>query len=242
MRIFEVATDFDLTGIDMTSAETFVQSMSRIPRERVVVLNNEFVKRREQHDAQYSSLTKLYHGAPERSRVGDRYLDIHGEIVRDGFKLTKGRRTIGLGDYLVDNLGIFLSDSKSIAQFFGDNRDDHGRGRVIECRVDTRRLYDSSVAKGEIAAVGLSLINEYKGTTKTKLALRDWWWLVDQPELVNMVQQTGFTGILFKETTGVRRAANSFDGHTFFIFDPKSIHIETRYTIASFYEELKRDL
>ncbi len=236
------AVDVNLDGVDMTSMETFVQSMPRLPREQVVALNNVLLARRSEHEKKFSGMATLYHGAPERAFDSDKKLiNIHADITTNGFKLTKGRRGGAFGStYFVENLGIFLTDSKPLAHFFGNNRDDHGRGRVIECKTDISRLLDSSTAKGELLKLGCALLNKYNGTTKTRLALRDWWWLVDQQRFVDYIKALGHTGIKFKEETSVRRNANAFDGHTYFIFDPASIHVQTTYTVGMFYEELKR--
>lgn len=242
MRIDEIEAP-DLTGIDMTSVQTFVDSMRRIPRERVVALNDILLAKREEYAAQFASMTTLYHGAPERPyKSADRTLNVYDEIMANGFKLTQGRRSIGgMGALeVVDNLGIFLTDSKTLAHFFGDNRDDHGRGRVITCKVDTSRLLESSKARGTIVKLGCELVNQYNGTTKTRLAMRDWWWLVDRKPFVDAIKAEGYTGVRFQEDVAVRRSANAFDGHTYFIFDPTTIHIKTDYTIAMLYDDLKK--
>ncbi len=56
--------------------------------------------------------TILYHGSPHKI---------------EKFKLTKGARSGGIFGYReVENLGVFLTDEKKIAKFFGDNRVDMG--------------------------------------------------------------------------------------------------------------------
>jgi len=243
MRITDLER-VNLDGIDMTNVDTFMDSLRRIPRDRVVALNSAMLAKREEFMNQFTGLTTLYHGAPENGLGADnKLINIHQEIMANGFQLTRGRRGGAFGsNYFVENLGIFLSDQKNLAQFFANNRDERGYGKVIECKVDTTRLLDSGMAKGDLVKLGVTLLNKYNGTSKTKLAMKDWWWLVDQPAFVNRIKQDDHTGVKFKENASVRRSANAFDGHTFFIFDPSSIHIKTGYSITMFYEDLKKGL
>jgi hypothetical protein len=243
MRIAEVENSLNLDGIDMTSVQTFMDSLRSVPREQVVALNDVLKDKRSEYEARFDGLTTLYHGAPERPYAGDRKLNVYNEIMNNGFKLTQGRRSIGgMGALIVvDNLGIFLTDSKSLAIFFGNNRDDHARGRLITCKVDTTRLLESAKARGPLVKLGCELVNQYNGTAKTRLAMKDWWWLVDRKPFIDAIKAEGYTGVLFQEEVSVRKSANAFDGHTYFIFDPATIHVKTEYTITMFYNDIKRD-
>lgn len=104
----------------------------------------------------------------------------------------------------------------------------------------------------DIKRVGLRLIlrrggagrvnNDYNGSKLKSIADRDWFWLLDQTEIVNMIKNKGYTGVQFREGAATKRLAGVKDGHTYLIFDPASIQIKERdgMTIKDFYEWLAR--
>lgn len=238
MRICEIITENItsdmLSGIDLTNVNTFITSLNRAPKDQVRALNDVLLKKRQEIAAPYATWTKLYHGTTE---------PITKEIMTNGFQLTKGQRSVGsLGaTIMVDNQGIFLTDSIKLAHFFGGNRADYKPHQVITTLVDTSRVLDSDEASMKLRKLGLSLVNRYKGTTKTRLAIRDWWWLVDNSDFVAAIKAEGYSGVRFKEDAVVRRDANAFDGHTYCIFDVSKIKIEKQIgmTVNQFYEWLK---
>lgn len=187
----------------------------------------------------------LYHGSP------------NSEI--DEFQRTKGTRALGFmgATYDVDNQGIFFSDSKSYAHFFGQNRSD-GEDRYVRnptiysAYVNADRVFDlTNVTKLPInlKKIGLQLINQYEGTNKKKLANFDVWWLLDQPFFIEKIKEMGFTGVKFKESYSIQKKVSksyniSGPGNTYLIFDPKLILIKNNKNdlinnIDSLYEYLR---
>jgi hypothetical protein len=242
MRIAQIIREslFDpmlLDGVDMTTYENFMASLGRIPRDQLVKLNDILKSQRAEVETKYAGWTTLYHGTPPK---------LYEIIKKDGFKLTQGKRTVGgMGaTIIVDNQGIFLTDSPNIAAFFGSNRSDNGQYQVINTQVDTSRVMDSDKADLELRKLGLALVNKYNGTVKTKLALKDWWWLVDKVEFINQIKSGGHTGVRFKEEASTRKAANAFDGHTYCIFDLSTIRIMGSGVVStqSFYGWLKTNM
>lgn len=199
-----------------------------------MALNDILLQQREAAEAPHRSWTTLYHGTTEK---------IYETIMQDGFRLTQGRRAVGgMGaTIIVNNQGIFLADSANLASFFGGNRSDNNQHKVIKTQVDTSRIMDSSAADVKLRKLGLDLLSAYNGLSKTKLAIRDWWWLVDQSAFVEVIKQGGHTGVRFKEDTSVRRQANAFDGHTYCVFDLATIRIPeiSGVSMQDFYHWLK---
>tara|TARA_R110000868_G_scaffold12456_25_gene59638 strand:+ start:1660 stop:2241 length:582 start_codon:yes stop_codon:yes gene_type:complete len=127
----------------------------------------------------------LYHGTESKIAV---------DILDNGFKIGKGRRSGFMGsENIVDNLGIFLTDSKKAASFFGNNRSERGDFVVIKTCASLNKVLDlSSIDKMplEIKKTGLTIINDYEGSSKTKLAGRDIWWLLDKKDFVEKNKTT----------------------------------------------------
>jgi hypothetical protein len=224
-------------GTDLSTFERFMQSLSRIPKEQLQRLNGLLLRKREE-SAPQSGWLKVFHGTPH---------DRSADITSNGFKLTKGGRSGAFGSInYVDNLGIFLTDCSRMADFFGANRNDGDlRGhKVLECFIDPSHIADFASIPADVKRTGLARLNQYNGTTKTSIAVRDWWWLLDQPEFVEALKGKGFSGVRFKEETSVRRRCGNMDAHTYFVFDPASIHITQKegWTIQRFYEWVKNEV
>ena len=169
----------------------------------------------------------LHHGSP------------NAEI--DEFKLTKGKRSLGFmgATYDIDNQGIFFSDSKSYAHFFGQNR-----SQAQDRYVSNPRIYDAYVNLDKVLdltdhtkmpinlkKIGLQLLNKYEGTNKKKLANMDIWWLLDKPLFIEQIKEAGFTGVIFKEAHSIKKEVLkhykvSGTGNTYLIFYPQLILIK----------------
>jgi hypothetical protein len=227
-----------LQDVDMSSYESFNKSLSKIPREQLMQLSGVLDQMREKIRKPHAGYIELYHGAPQK----------HAEDIRkNGFKITKGKRSGGITgleyEEEVDNQGIFLTDSKPMAQFFGSNRSDYENDwKMFTCYVDSTKIVSSDNMALDIKRVGLRLINDYNGSKLKSIADRDWFWLLDQTEIVNMIKNKGYTGVQFREGAATKRLAGVKDGHTYLIFDPASIQIKERdgMTIKDFYEWLAR--
>jgi hypothetical protein len=220
-----------LDNINLLSFQSFMDSLNRVPREQVQSLQAILTKMQRELRQPHAGYTELYHGTTNQ---------LADTIVKSGFILTQGRRGgfMGLTNY-VDNQGIFLTDTKSLAHYFGSNRSDGHPGdyRLITCYTDTSHVMQISQAPRTVVRLGLKLINDYNGTNVRKIAEREWWWLLDQKPFVAALRAEGFTGAQFKEAAPIRRASQSPDAHTVLIFDPTAIKIAelTKITIKDFY-------
>jgi hypothetical protein len=59
-----------------------------------------------------------------------------------------------------------------------------------------------------------------------RLAIRDWWWLLDRPEFVEALKQHGYSGVRFRESAYINRATGSVAGNSYLIFDPSGITVK----------------
>jgi hypothetical protein len=224
-------TTLPLDGIDLSSFQNFINSLKRIPREQIQALQAILADMQRKLRQPHGGYAELYHGTTNQ------FADI---IAKSGFVLTQGRRGgfMGLTTY-VENQGIFLTDTKSLAHYFGSNRSDGHPGdyRLITCYTDVSHVMQIGQASRPIVRLGLKLINDYNGTNVRKIAEREWWWLLDQKAFVAALRAAGFSGAQFKEAAPIRRASQSPDAHTVLIFDPTAIKIAqlTKITIENFY-------
>ena len=213
--------------IDLSTFETFMASMKKLPRDELIRFNEMMIAERERRR---QGLTKLYHGTSPKA----------AQNIRDqGFQLTKGQRSGFMGAIdEVDNQGIFLTDAESLARYFGGNRSEfEGDHKLLEVYVDTSRVLDATgKVPRELHRLGAKLINDYEGTKFRSIPAQEWWWVLDQPEFVNAVKQMGYTGVKFQESKAVRNEGG--EGNTYLIFDPSSIH-QLSFTVEDFYEWLK---
>ena len=224
-------------GLDLTSFETFMNSLRRVPKEQVEALNALLMQKREEANRHLSGLTELYHGAPDHHAH---------DIKTNGFKLTTGERGSFMGGVReVQNQGIFLTDSKAMAGYFGSNRSKYGNDyKTLPCYVDTSHVLDYERAPRSIVHLGLKILNEYHGSTLTKIPKGEWWWLLDEPEFVDALKGAGFTGVKFQEHIAIRREINqSFNGdattaYTYLIFDPSMVKQRKGISVEDFYEML----
>jgi len=159
----------------------------------------------------------LYHGSPQ------------DKIAHQGFQVTMGQRSSGFmgASYSVQNQGVFMTDSKEMANYFGSNRSDGGRNyRVYTAYANLDHVFDTT--KGmplEFRKVGLKLINDYYGKKKTKLAESDIWWLLDRPEFVQLVKGAGYTAVKFKEDYAIRKQTSKA-AFSYLVFDPSHLVVK----------------
>jgi hypothetical protein len=236
MRYIQILTEttLPLDGIDLSSFQNFLNSLKRVPREQVSELQKILTDMQRKLRQPHEGYAELYHGTPN---------NIADIIIKNGFRLTQGRRGgfMGLTNH-VDNQGIFLTDQKSLAHYFGSNRSDGHPGdyRLITCYTDISHVLRIDQAPRPIIRFGLKMINDYNGTNVRKIAQQQWWWLLDQKPFVDALKAAGYTGAKFQEAAPIRRASQSPDAHTFLIFDPTTIKIAelTKITIEDFYKWL----
>lgn len=237
MRFYELlsedqsVSDEVLDRIDVSSWDAFNNSLRRLTREQVQELQKIMTKTR---DGQVpENALKLFHGAP---RVAAE------DIKKNGFKLTKGRRSGFMGAINhVENQGIFLTDAKGLAGYFGSNRSEYGHDyEVLTCYVEPSGIADISSIPRPIIRWGLEALQRWDGVKRTRIPMREWWWLLDKPEFVNQIKAEGFTGIRFREDKTVLKAANrefnSAEGHTYMIFDPSMIRVEGKDIIRTVHD------
>jgi hypothetical protein len=224
----------DMSGLDMSSYEAFTDSLRRAPKDKLQALNALLMQKREEAQKPLEGLTPLYHGTPRH---------LAAEIKASGFALTKGQRGGFLGSIrTVQNQGVFLTDSKELANYFGSNRAESGANYdVLRCYVDTSKVLDYARSPVSVRKLGLRLVQEEYGTSTTSLIQAHWWWLLDQPEFVDHLKALGATGIKFPETIEIRKLANAKAAWTYMIFDPSMIKQPHHHglTIQDFYEWLK---
>lgn len=166
--------------------------------------------------------TILYHGSPDKI---------------EKFKLTKGVRSGGIFGYReVENLGVFLTDEKKIAKFFGNNRADRGYSEIYTVFVDLGNVLDFEKLPPDIKKLGNYLLRRWQGK-RYDISRDNFWLLLDMPDFVNEVKKK-YDTIIFKEAKKTFKAINVSSGYTYFIIDPKNIEIYNPLT----YDELKGNI
>jgi hypothetical protein len=207
--------------VGITSVEQLQQAlkvMDKIDREEIARFVQAVNVEHYAHLVHSRNPVLLYHGSDK-------------ELTK--FELTTGRRSGFMGsEYAVTNLGIFLSDSKGVAAFYGDNRSKYGRGLTHHVYANLDNLLDISDLKSlpkALRTIGLKLVNAHYGTKKSALAIADVWWLLDRLEFVQAIKTAGYNSIKFKETPAIQREiAKTYKvetQYTFMVFDPKDLAI-----------------
>jgi hypothetical protein len=174
----------------------------------------------------------LYHGTGK-----------YKDILDNGFKITKGERSGFMGGINeVDNQGIFLTDNKTVAHFFGENRA-YRNYDVIHVYANLKNCLDFTDLKNiplDIKKLGLFLINEYEGTNKKTLARRDIWWLLDIKEFVDLLKNKGYDSVRFKEDYKIKIPQES---NTYLVFDTNNLTIKKPIikNLQDFYEYIKNN-
>ncbi len=225
---------FNTNGLKLDTFENFMDSLKYIPKEQLEELQAQLRDINKELMLPLHGLAKLYHGTPT---------DIAQIIDREGYKLTMGQRGGFMGAINhVMNKGIFLTDSKRLAIYYGSNRSKYGQDyKVLECYVDTTHILDCDKAPLDIRKLGIELMFKWDGIKRTKIPVAEWWWLLDHDEFVNLIKGHGYTGVRFKEDKAMRKQADDVMAHTIMIFNPSDIKELKNYTmnVRQFYEHLK---
>jgi len=167
--------------------------------------------------------TILYHGSPE---------------IIDKFKLTKGKRSGFLGStHEVDNLGIFLTDSKRLANYFGENRSNYKAYRVYTVGVELGKILDMSKSTNipmSARKIAVGLIEDYDGQRypTSRIPRSYQWWLLDKPEFVEELKKY-FDTIKYQEEFNILKEAGDTKAYTYFVFDPDRIRIAKKGIIKA---------
>ena len=177
---------------------------------------------------------ELYHGAPPQNAK-----NIHA----NGFELTIGKRSGFMGSTnIVDNQGIFLTDKKEMAHYFGDNRNnEYGVSHVVfTAHVDPKTITTFEQMSLRVRKLGADILEQWDGKKYRNIPQSYQWWLLDKPEFVEALKEEGFTGVKFRETIAVRRSANGgTEALTYLIFDPKDILLIRKAKNEDFYNWMK---
>lgn len=234
-----------LQGVKLTSFQEFMDSLRWVPREQVQALQQILDRLKAETQRPGPGWIQLWHGAPNK---------IADLIHAGGFQLTQGQRAnpfMGGFNYPVQNLGIFLTDNKNHADYFGSNRADPEHDyRVLSCFVDVSNVVDISQISKDVIRMGRDFLNSEYGTKpRRQIKQEDWWELFDNPQIIQELR-AHYTGVRFPESKAIFRAAaarfnNPVPGpsYTYMIFDPSTIRVANRDTISglkSFYEWLRK--
>jgi len=211
-----------LAGIKST--EDLSQKLKQMPREEVQTIQDEINKINQKYKSQFSGMVTLYHGTTNA---------IAEKIKKSGFKLTQGVRSGFLGsEKNIKNQAIFLSDDKSLARAYGANRDPHeGRdAQVLEVKADIKNTLDmtkwGSQIPLEIRKMALKILSDYEGKKIRKPAQEDMYWMIDQPEIVQVIKDEGYDSIRFSESRTTKKTLDIMgSGDTIAVFDPSKLHI-----------------
>jgi hypothetical protein len=167
----------------------------------------------------------LFHGSPHNI---------------EKFELTKGARSGGIFSYReVDNLGVFLTNNKKIAKFFGDNRVNHktkSYSEIYTVFVDLGNILHFENLPPDIKKLGNYLLYKWKGK-RYDISRYNFWLLLDMPDFINEVKKK-YDTIIFKEGKHIFKDAGTDSGETYFIIDPNRIEIYKPLT----YDELKKNI
>tara|TARA_Y100000310_G_scaffold72876_1_gene69027 strand:+ start:2865 stop:3584 length:720 start_codon:yes stop_codon:yes gene_type:complete len=231
MNWYRQAQETSVNQLDLSSFDAFRNSLAKLPKSQLDTMQKEFDVLRQEATQLDPEWIELYHGSPIQKAQN---------IKDQGFELGEGQRTGFMGSTkTVNNQGIFLTDNKPLANYFGSNRSTYGNDyEILTSYVDSTNIMDFNNAPREIVKLGLQIINTYENTKKTRLAQRDWWWLLDQEEFISSIKQHGFTGVKFIESYAINRSAGSQGGYSYLIFDPNTIKIkdkDIRFTLQDYY-------
>ncbi len=185
-------------------------------------------------------LTKFIGGPEDNYRRNGRTILYHGTPDDiDNFEFTKGTRNIGGGNKEVDNLGVFLTDNKKLADFFGNDRAEGkytSRYNTYIVYVDLGRVLDYQTLPPNLKKIANLELHNYHGK-RQNISPTNFWWLLDNPEFINEVKKN-YDTIVFDEQKKVFKLAKLNSGRTYFILDPSKIE---KYKPLTF-EELKNNI
>lgn len=163
------------------------------------------------------------------------------------FELTEGKRSGFLGsENTVKNQAIFVSDNKSVADFYGKNRAyvQGGQPRLIEAVIPNKNIIDISKSlPTEVKNKALSLIQKWEGgKIKTSIPVSRQNWLLDQPEFVKLLKDKGYIGAKLNEGSVLKSDKYTLKtkggNYTYAIFDP--INVKTKEQLIEIWNKANR--
>jgi len=186
----------------------------------------------------------LYHGSPLM------------DLDTQGLRPAKGRRSLGfLGAVKeVENLAVFLTDSRRLAELYAQNRSDRHEYRVYEVYANLDHLLDMTDVRRlptSLKKLGASAAQAWRGGSKT-VRQSEAWWVLDQPEFVAELLRLGYTSaVLFEEARTVRELAQgrkfAVRPRTYAVFSPEHVvvrspimdAVRTRDDLRRWYEQTR---
>jgi hypothetical protein len=172
------------------------------------------------------------------------------KIMAGGFELTTGlRQGILGGNSEVQNLAIFTTDDKAHAQAYGNNRTSWDQGNVgvtLDVRADINNTLDLTNWKAvprDIKRLCLQMISEWEGEKIRRPRQHDYFWFIDQPEIVDLIKSKGYDSVRFAESTRTKKefGLTKDAGDTIAIFDPKKVHVvkDVRMHLGDFIQYIR---
>ena len=214
------------------------EQLQRLSRDDLARLQDELNALDDASLARFAGMTRLWHGAPA---------SIADKIRERGFARTKGRRSGFMGStFEVDNLALFLTENKALAEAFGRSRSGRGEGtEVLEVYADLRPPLDLTVwakVPKSLRALGEKLLAAHGGSKKPKQG--DVFWLIDQPAFMDAVRDLGYDAVRFYESAEtVKSLGLARKGEvTVAVLDPARLHVAPppRGTLGSLLWHLDR--
>jgi GNAT superfamily N-acetyltransferase len=214
------------------------EQLQRLSRDDLARLQDELTALDDASIARFTGMTRLWHGAPA---------SIADKIRERGFARTKGRRSGFMGStFEVDNLALFLTENKALAEAFGRSRSGRGEGtEVLEVYADLRQPLDLTVwakVPKSLRALGEKLLAAHGGSKKPKQ--EDVFWLIDQPAFMDAVRDLGYDAVRFYESAEtVKSLGLARKGEvTVAVLDPARLHVAPppRGTLGSLLWHLDR--
>lgn len=127
----------------------------------------------------------------------------------------------------IDNLGIFLTDNKRLAEFFGQNRAEGikntSRFELYTLLVDTGRILYMDNLPSQQKRLANELLYNYHGS-RQRLSPQNYWWLLDKPEFIDSIRKK-YDTVVFNEKPKIMKMAGVNYGKTFFVMNPDRIEI-----------------
>ena len=214
------------------------EQLQRLSRDDLARLQDELNALDDASIARFTGMTRLWHGAPA---------SIADKIRERGFARTKGRRSGFMGStFEVDNLALFLTENKALADAFGRSRSGRGEGtEVLEVYADLRQPLDLTVwtkVPKPLRALGEKLLAAHGGSKKPKQ--EDLFWFIDQPAFMDAVRHLGYDAVRFHESAEtVKSLGLARKGEvTVAVLDPARLHVAPppRGTLGSLLSHLDR--
>ena len=218
-------TLLDIPVGQMKTVDDFQTYLQRLPKTSLAKLQLEIDTINKEHASQFEGMQTLYHGTTKKKAE---------KIRRGGFELTAGERSGFMGSTkVVQNQAIFLSGDKGIAHAFGANRDPYGgpEADTIEVKADIHNTLDMTrwgkQIPLDIRKYVVAKLSEYEGADIKRPKQEDMFWMIDQPEIVELIKKSGYDSVRFAESTATKRAMGleKSSGDTVAVFDPLKLHI-----------------